>query len=311
MENNAKILQWLLQGDASIRWQVYGDLLHEKQQVIDSERIKIANEGWGAQLLSMQDQKGTWSSAIYSPKWTSTTYTLLLLKRMGLTPGNSQAVKACQLLLDKGFYHDGGINYFASMKRSETCVTGMVLALASYFGLKDNRIIQLVEHLLSQQLSDGGWNCRSFLGDTHSSFHTTITVLEGFADFMNVFTSDPLIKPLQISISKAHEFFLQHQLFKSHRTGEIANSKFTLFSFPPRWYYDVMRGLDYFRFVKTKKDLRFNDSIQLLLKKRTKEGLWKLQNKHAGKTFFEMEKTGEPSRWNTLRALRILKWWES
>lgn len=305
---NKQVIDWLLDGDPSIRWQVYADLLNPDEQTIWKERKKITTEGWGSRLLSLQDEAGTWANGVYSPKWASTTYTLVLLRRLGLDPDNRQAQKGAEILLNRGFYKDGGINYFRSFKYSETCVTGMVLSILSYFNIQDTRLISMAEHLLGQQMEDGGWNCQRPKGATHSSFHTTISVLEGLWEYQEKFSdcNDDILQ----SRRQAMEFLLNHRLFKSHKTGEVVDPKMTRFSFPPRWRYDVMRSLDYFQKINASKDERFSDAINLLIKKRLPDGRWNLQGKHAGRVHFEMERTGEPGRWNTLRGLRILKWWE-
>jgi hypothetical protein len=301
---NSQVIDWLLGGDPSIRWQVLRDLLGVNSNKYNRERRKIELEGWGQKLLSFQMKNGLWANALYSPKWISTTYTLLLLKRMGLPQKNKQAKMACKLLLDKGFYIDDGINYFSSFEHSETCVTGMVLGILSYFQYKDLRVKRLADHLLNQQMPDGGWNCRSFLGDSHSSFHTTINVLEGLREFeiLN-------IKPNKILINaqkKAKEFLLCHHLYKSDTTGKVFDPKMTRLSFPPRWHYDILRALDYFQESESPYDERMIDSIEILKKKQTKDGMWKLQQRYSGKTYFEMEEIGKPSRWNTFRVLRVL-----
>jgi hypothetical protein len=156
-------------------------------------------------------------------------------------------------------------------------------------------------------MNDGGWNCQSFKGAAHSSFHTTINVLEGLKEYQEKF--NPNKKTISASISKGIGFLLVHKIFKSHRTGKIMDDKMTRFSFPTGWRYDVLRALDFFQENRTAKDQRMNDSIELVIKRKSRSGTWKLQNRHAGKTFFKMEKIGKPSRWNTLRALRVLKWW--
>jgi hypothetical protein len=301
-------IQWLLEGDPAIRWQTLRDLVNSNQSEVERERERVSKQGWGARLLALQDHSGIWANGIYSPKWTSTTYTMLLLKRFGLPPKNHQALKACNILLDRGFYHDGGINYFRSFKQSETCVTGMILSILAYFQYEDDRIHALVEHLLTQQMSDGGWNCQSYKGATHSSFHTTILVLEGLRECEKFHPKS--ITAIQLAQQKAREFLLVHQLYKSHRSGEVANPAFTRFSFPPRWHYDILRALDYFQECQAEYDDRLRAAIELLIKKRKPDGRWVLQSRHHGKTFFEMEQVSEPSRWNTLRALRILKWWK-
>lgn len=308
MEKEDKIISWLLEADPSIRWQVMKDLIHCSVSEIRAERKRISIEGWGARLLSYQQTSGMWGGGLYTPKWISTTYTMLLLKNMGLMPVCRQAAKGCRLLIENGFYKDGGINFFFTFNHSETCVTGIVLSLLSYFKFDDRRVELLAEFLAEQQMADGGWNCRSFKGDVHSSFHTTINVLEGLREFQkNNPGSRDEIERMQM---KGREFLLNHKLYRSHRTGKIVDSKMTRFSFPANWRYDVMRALDYFRDCNAVRDVRLEDSIELLMKKRTVEGKWLLQNRHPGKSYFEMENVGRPSKWNTLRGMRILKWWE-
>ncbi|RJP65414.1 MAG: hypothetical protein C4539_13225 [Ignavibacteriales bacterium] len=317
MEPDKKIIQWLLDGDPSIRWQTYKDLLDADDKTVNCEREKISKESWGAKLLSFQDDAGTWAESLYSRKWISTTYTLLLLQSLGLLQSNKQAIKACKLMLDKGFYSDNGINLVKSWKRSETCITGMTLSLLCYFNLDDERIHEIIRYIENEQMEDGGWNCLSFQGATHSSFNTTIIVLEGLREYEKRFEAQEN-KVVRKQVSKvvrmqeeAREFLLQHKLFKSHRTGEVADSKFTRLSYPPRWHYDILRALDYFRECKAGYDVRMDDAIELLKKKQNPDGTWQLQQKYPGKVWFDMEKIGKPSRWNTLRALRVLKFFNN
>jgi hypothetical protein len=300
-----RTIDWLMKGDASIRWQVMKDLLGKPNRLIEKEREKISKQGWGAKLLKRQDEEGTWAGSLYSRKWISTTYTMLLLRRLGLSPSSPEAKKPCSILLDKGFYADGGINYFRSLNHSETCVTGMILSILSYFHYDDQRLESLVKFLLEQQIADGGWNCRSFKGDTHSSFHTTMSVLEGLREYEKFKKGRGLeVRKIQLA---AVEFLLNHKLFRSHRTGRIFDSKMTRFSFPTGWRYDVLRGLDYFQEADIPFDNRMEEAIELVVRRKTKDGKWLVQNRHPGKTYFEMEQVGKPSRWNTLRALRVLK----
>ncbi|MBN2348051.1 MAG: hypothetical protein JXJ22_04390 [Bacteroidales bacterium] len=307
MEVRQKNINWLLQGDPSIQYQVHRDLLKSEKNRIEVYRDNILTGGWGKRFLDLQDKKGTWSNGIYSPKWTSTFYTLLTLKRMR-APANEAIMKACSLILDTGFYSDKGINISKTIHRSDTCVTGMFLSIVSHFNYTDSRISKLAEHLFEQQMPDGGWNCEYFSGARHSSFHTTISVLEGLWEYQRTYGKD--LQQIEKCRKEAIEFLLQHHLYKSHKTGKTVNEGMLRFSFPPRWRYDIMRALDFMQEINFEKDPRFADAIEVLIKKQTGEGLWKLQNKHAGRIYFDMEIPGQPSRWNTLRALRIMKWWD-
>lgn len=307
---NAKTISWLLEGDPSIRWQVQRDLLKLPEKKYEAEQKRISKEGWGKRLLDLQDSDGCWGGGMYGPKWISTTYTMLTLRLLGLPPNNPQAKRACKLFLDKGFYTDGGINFFSyAWKHSETCITGMILAMLSHFRYPDEKIHSIASHLVSQQMSDGGWNCESYKGATHSSFHTTISVLEGLFEYESLFPE--IKKTIKKVRERGHEFLLTHRLYKSHRTGEIFDAKMTTMPFPPRWRYDFLRALDYFQSCNAQRDERMNDAIELLQKKQKRDGLWPMNSGMSGRKFFDLEKAGQPSRWNTLRALRVLAWWNN
>jgi hypothetical protein len=293
------------------------DLTDAANGALERERRRIAREGWGARLLARQDPDGRWAGAkssdsgLYSPKWISTTYTMLLLRDFGIAQDNKQAHKACRLLLDRGLQPDGGIGLDAWANwthRSETCVTGMVLSILAYFKYEDDRLDTLADHLLKQQMPDGGWNCRRPSGATHSSVHTTISVLEAL--WLYEIHRGNRIRAMRAAQRRGREFLLVHRLFRSHRTGEIIKPIFIRFSFPPRWHYDILRALDYFQAVDAPRDPRLTDAIDLVRAARDEDGRWPLQNCYRGKTYFELERLGAPSRWNTLRALRVLKWWE-
>ncbi len=301
------ILNWLMEGDPAIRWQVQRDLLEAPPEEYEWERSRVAQEGWGVDLLARQDPGGTWAGGLYSPKWTSTTYTLLTLRHFGLPPDHPQAAKGCEVLLAKGLFHDGGINLFKSIEYSETCVNGMLLALFAYFRLSDERLHSIARFLLGEQMPDGGWNCERIHGATHSSFHTTISVLEGLREYGS---HHPTSKEIQAAVLRGHEFLLAHRLFRSHRTGKVVDASMTRMNFPPRWHYDFIRALEYFQSVDATYDERMRDAIQLLEKKRRGDESWPAYRPWSGRFFFQMEAAGTPGRWNTLRALRVLRWWE-
>lgn len=305
-------IQWLLHGDPAIRWQTLRDLVGASGRTVERERSRVARDGWGARLLAKQDPEGTWAGGLssdgglYSPKWTSTTYTMLLLRDLGLAANNRQARKACILLLDRGLQRDGGINY-GWRGRSETCITGMVLSILSYFRHDDARLDTLADHLLKEQMSDGGWNCRRDLGATHASMNTTISVLEGLRLLeLHRVGAAPVLRAAE---RRGREFLLAHRLFRSHRTGNVIKSDFMRFVFPPRWHYDILRALDYFQAVDAPRDPRLSEAIDIVRSRRREDGRWSLEYSYKGKTYFTLERIGAPSRWNTLRALRVLKWW--
>lgn len=308
MEGN-DVIVWLLEGDPAIRWQVLRDLCRSDEITYCPERRKIAQEGWGACLLSHQDASGTWGGQLYSNKWLSTTYTLLLLRRLGLEPQNHQAHKACRRLIDGGYREGGAINLARTVSQVDNAVTGMVLSLLAYFGFPDERVHAIASYLSGQQRPDGSWEPYNGNQNLKYTFDATLLVLEGLREYEKRYPD--LAQPAIAAQQQGREFLLKHRLFKCSPPGdEPVDRKMLRFSFPPRWHYDVLAALDYFQECRPENDPRLEDSISLLQNKRALNGTWTLQNRHAGKTFFEMEKTGKPSRWNTLRGLRVLKWWQ-
>lgn len=296
---------WLMAGDPAIRWQTERDLLDVEEAMWASTRAQVAVEGWGKDLLGHQDRRGTWGGGLYGPKWTSTAYTLLLLRRLGLAPGNDQAALGCARLLDDAEWVDGGVSYW-SRPLAERCVNGMVLSIVSYFDVSDRRIDDIAGLLIRSPMADGGWNCRDHRGATHSSFHTTISVLEGLVEWRRrrrTAAADAVI-------AEAHEFLLHHRLFRSHRTGEVIDDAWKTFHFPPRWHYDILRGLDHLAMGRFARDPRVADAIDVVRSSRRPDGRWGKGSQYGGETFFVLEPGRVAGRWNTLRALRVLRWWE-
>ena len=300
------VLDWLAAGDPAIRWQVERDLLDRNAAIWGETRTQIDHVGWGRELLARQDPEGTWGGGLYSPKWISTTYTLLLLRRLGLAPSNDGAISGSERLLDDATWVEGGVSYWWGGDLAERCVNGMVLSLVSYFEVRDPRADSIAELLLSAVMPDGGWNCRDHQGAKHSSFHTTISVLEGLTEWQRrTGRSDA-----DDAIARGHEFMLDHRMYRSHRTDDVINEAWTSFHFPPRWHYDVLRGLDHLQDVGAVPDPRAADAIELVRSRRRPDGRWAKGPQYSGDTFFTLEPGRVPGRWNTLRALRVLKWWD-
>jgi hypothetical protein len=265
------VVEWLMAGDPAIRWQTMRDLLGAVPAAYEAERQRVAGEGWGARLLALQHSDGSWGPHPYA-KWDGTFYTMLVLRDFGLADETPGARRAAMLLLEQGHRAvDGGLCFAESWKASETCISGMGLALLARFGDDDPRINALVEYLLREQMPDGGWNCQRRRGATHSSFHTTISVLEGLHQCR------PRTEDARISqaVERGHEFLLAHRLFRSHRTGGVVKDEFTRFHFPPRWHYDVLRGLDHLRAAGAARDERMADAVGLLLKRRQADARWR------------------------------------
>jgi hypothetical protein len=300
------VLDWLLAGDPSVVWQTERDRLGLPRQRWTRTRAKTRTRGWGRRLLDAQDPDGTWGGGLYSPKWTSTTYTLLLLRRLGLPPDTDGARRGCRRLLDDADWVDGGVSYWSGRTLAERCVNGMVLSIVCSFDVDDPRIDDIAELLIGARLPDGGWNCDDHLGATHSSFHTTISVLEGLV----AWTQHRRTHHADAAIAHGHRFLLAHRMYRSHRTGEVINTAWTTFHFPPRWHYDILRGLDHLRDAGQAPDPRAADAINLLRSRRRADGRWGKGSQYSGRTYFTLEPERGPGRWNTLRARRVLRWWD-
>ncbi len=299
-----EVISWLLQGDVSLQYQVYRDLLGKDRKGLQE---RIAKEGWGLKFLEKRNPNGHWGKGFYQPKWISTHYTLLDLRNLNLNPGNEIVKESIDLVLNTGKAKDGGIPLGPSTTRhSDVCVNGMFLNYAAYFGSCEEDLISLIDMLLSEIMPDGGFNCKTRrTGATHSSLHSTISVLEGLSQFLKQGHSYRKAEILR-AIKSAVEFMLVHRLFLSDRSGKIIHRDFLKLTFPSRWRYDILRGLDLLRVAEIPFDERMFPAIEVLLKKQNKDGTWNVQSKHPGKVHFEMERAGNPSRWNTLRAMRVM-----
>lgn len=299
---NQDVLEWLLEGDPAVRWQVLQDLAGAAPGDVALERCRVTAEGWGARLLAAQDDEGTWAHGLYLPKWTSTTYTLLLLRWLGLPAQDPQAIRGCQRLWDGATYTDGGLTL--GYRPPETCITAMLVLLASHFEYQDSRIDAAVSWLLRDQLPDGGWNCRAArTGSRHGSFHSTISVLEALLAYRRSG------RPLEVDAAseRGRAFFLLHWLYRSHTTGAIARPEFVRFPFPPQWHFDILRGLEYFKANGSPLDPRLVDALGRIRAAESPDGRWKRYPPYPGRQWFPLEPPG-PSRIATLRCLRVLRW---
>lgn len=372
------VIEWLLESDPAIRWQVMADLTDESPEVVAEERSQVAASGWGATLLAQQAEDGQWgvgdiqhlrnvdelpdavgrkrlreihrvadeeiagylgvdlatlerwetdpldtsddsnrpylgfmrwaqaSLGTYNPKWTSTTYTLLLMRHLGIDPESAPVREALDRVEENVKWVGAGDpapSFFDG--ETETCVNGMVVTIGAYF---DRDTEALVDRLLSERQADGGWNCEIENGSVRSSFHTTLTVLEAFAEYEK--SHGPRAE-LTEARRTGEEYLLDRKLMRRLSTGEIVDPVWSMFSFPPGWHYDVLRCLDYMRSVRAPDD-RCAEAIELVASKRGDDGRWVLENTHPGDTYFDLDPgDGQPSRWNTLRAMRVLEWFSA
>ena len=299
-----QIINWLLEGDVAIQYQVHRDLLASEKPGLQN---RIATEGWGARFLGFRKKEGHWGRAFYQPKWISSHYTILDLKNLGIAPGHPDIIESVLIILRNHKGPDGGVNPSRTIKQSDVCLNGMFLNYASYFKMGGKALQSIVDFILGQHMPDGGFNCRANRqGAVHSSLHSTISVLEGIQEYGANNYVYRLAELEQIAI-EAREFILQHHLFRSDRTGEVIDKRMLMLSYPSRWRYDILRALDYFQCTGVEYDPRMHPALDVLWQKRRKDNRWPVQARHPGQSHFEMEKTGGPSRWNTLRSLRVLK----
>jgi hypothetical protein len=297
--SEASVIRWLLGGDPAIRWQVMRDLSGEPADAVAAERARVATEGWGAALLERQSPAGWWVSAD-DEGWMATTDALILLRVMGLDPSSDEARRAIARVKDHlAFERLSNRPYFDG--ETEPCINGAILAAGSYFG---ERCDGLVDRLLADQLGDGGWNCEA-PPSTCSSFHSTVRVLEGLLEHERRWGSSSATTD---SRRRAHEYLLERALLRRATTGEIIDRSWTRFAFPTVWYYDVLRGLEYFSSAAADRDERMTEAIGVVKTRRHQNGRWPMNRLHPDRLAFPMEtEIGRASRWNTLRAMRVLK----
>jgi len=309
-------VQWLLDSDPSIRWRAMRDLTDAPDDEVSVARARVATEGAGARLLALQSPDGTWAGAAWNRGWDSTMHALMLLREMGLDPASDAARRAVGLVRDNVTWQGCGPpevhanGFFAG--EVEPCINGQVGAVGAYFG---QDIRGLIERLLAEQLADGGWNCEAENGSTRSSFNTTICVLEAFLEYERAVGGRPEVAEARL---RGQEYLLERRLFRRKSTGEAIErdrkdgARWTHFAFPTWWHYDVLRALDYLRSAGVAPDERVAEAIDLTVSKRDSDGRWPLETRYPGRMPVETDDgEGRPSRWNTLRALRVLEWYSA
>jgi hypothetical protein len=304
------VIAWLLEGDPAIRWQVLRDLTDGSPDEVAAERARVEHEGWGAQLLAAEDEDGLWAGGACFPRgyaggvgqpWTATMHTLQTLELLGLEPSSGSARQAIALVAANGRWDHAGQPYFAG--EVEPCINGRTIDTGAYFGVD---VAGIVERILGEPLEDGGWNCEAERGSVRSSFDTTINVLDGLLEVER--TGGGTLETREARRS-GEEYLLERGLFRRKSTGEVAVPGYLDFAFPYYWHYDVLRALDYFRSAGDP-DPRMAEAVEVVRSKPQPDGRWLLDHVHPGIVHLDLEAVGEPSRWNTLRALRVLAWWD-
>lgn len=304
MASTKTIVKWLLEGDPSIRWQAMRDLTDEPAEVVAAERARVASEGWGGRLLDLQTPDGHWNDDTQHG-WMTTTDALQVLRDLSVDPAGEKVQRAIGLVKDRitWFMLDGQPPFFDG--ETEACINGRILASGAYFGADVDR---LLERLLGEQLEDGGWNCEA-PPSTRSSFNSTICVLEGLLEYEKARGPTAAVSEAR---ARGESYLLERGMLRSLSSGEIINDRWTRFSFPLVWYYDVLRGLDYLRNAGVRPDDRVAEAIAVVEERRHQNGRWPLNHLHPDRDRlpFELEaEVGKASRWNTLRGLRVLKWY--
>jgi hypothetical protein len=309
------VLDWLLDSDPAIRWQVLHDLAEAPEDVVAAERARVATEGWGARLLAQRDPDGRWAGGACFPAggweptedggqpWTSTLPTLALLRDLGLDPRSAAARETVALVRENCRWEHAGQRFFDG--EVEACINGRTVTLGAYFG---EDVGGIVGRLLDEQLDDGGWNCWTEYGSTRSSFDSTFNVLEGLLAHERAVGGSSEITAAR---QRGEEYLLERSLFRRKSTGEPVSPGYLEFSYPPQWHYDVLRALDHFRLAGGRPDARLDEAVALVRDKQQPDGTWLLENTHPGAVHVVFEDgDSRPSRWNTLRALRVLRWYE-
>lgn len=306
-------IDWLLEGDPSIRWQVLRDLRQAPDDEIAAVRSRVESEGWGARLLALEDHDGLWGGGACFPAgytgrepgqpWTATMHTLQTLRILGLDPRSESARRAIELVAENGRWEHDGQRYFDG--EVEPCINGRTIETGAYFGVD---VSPIVDRILGEKMDDGGWNCDMEIGSVRSSFDTTINVLDGLLEFERATGGSDAVRAAR---HDGEEYLLERNLFRRKTTGEIVHQSYLKPAFPYYWHYDVLRALDYFRRAGSDRDRRMEDAVEMVRSQMQPDGRWLLERIHPGRVHFDIEgPVGMPSRWNTLRALRVLDWWE-
>lgn len=305
------VVQWLLSGDPAIRWQTLGDLADAPPAVVASERARVAYEGWGARLLAMQDEDGLWAGAAFHPAddrggepgqpWTATLHSLQTLVLLGLDAASPQARRTVDLVARNGRWEHAGQPYFEG--EVEPCINGRTVEAGAVFGAD---VAGIVDRLLGEQLADGGWNCEAEFGSTRSSFDSTMCVLDGLLAYEQAHDGPTEVRQARL---RGEEYLLERRLFRRLSTGEVVDPAYLDLTFPFYWHYDVLRALDHLRATGAPPDPRTAGAVAHVRSRRQPDGRWLLDRTHPGAVHFPLEEgVGMPSRWNTLRALRVTAW---
>lgn len=303
LPSSVPVVDWLLDSDPAIRWQVLRDLTDTPAETVAAERSRVAAEGWGRRLLDQQRPDGQWGDGVATPFWWSNLYTLLFLRDLGVDPQSARVRAAIDRVRDHVTWGPGFGDSPFFEGEVEPCISVRVVALGAWFGERSDA---LVDRLLGEQLADGGWNCEAERGSVRSSFHTTICVLEGLLAYEQAFGAAPAVTGAR---RRGQEYLLERRLLRRLSTGEIIEPAWTRLAFPPLWHYDVLRALDHLRSTGEPADPRVEEAVAIVAERGRGTGRWPLEVRHRDTLHEELAgAVGEPNRWTTLRALRVLDW---
>ena len=298
-----ELIDWIMRGDISLEYLAKRDLLDYNDLSLKKE---IGHQGWAKNILSKRQDNCHWGQGFYQPKWTSSHYTLLDLRNLEMDT-TKDIWEILHILLKTVRGPENEICENRSNSKGDLCVNGMFLNYAAYFGIHETDLKPIIDYIIKYKMEDGAFNCRiTRSGAKHSSFHTTICILEGFLTYISKGYTYRY-EEVEALMKSCEEFLLKHHLYCSDRTGEIVHPQMTKLVYPTRWKHDVLRGLDYFAMANKPYDHRLDDAFDLIISKRRKDGTWPMQGKHPGQSHIIMEKSG-PSRFNTFRVMRALKW---
>jgi hypothetical protein len=293
------------------------DLLDVPEPEWRAERAKVETEGWGARLLSCEDDDGQWAGGAFVPAgfdfreweqsgqpWTATSFSLTQLRDFGLDPASARARRAVELVGANSRWDEGSQPFWEG--EVEECINGRTAADGAYFGVD---VSTIVGRLVGERLDDGGWNCERANGSVRSSFATTINVLEGLLEYERATGGTPESRQARRS---GEDYLLERHLFRRFSSGQPADEQFLALTYPTRWHYDVLRALDYFRSAAALTgeplDGRLAEAVRHVRSKRLADGTWALDWRPKGRVWFEMDDgVGKPNPWVTLRAMRVLK----
>jgi hypothetical protein len=324
MSLDPTLLDWMLDTDPALRWQVERDLAGAAPEVWQATRARVATEGFGKRLLELQDADGQWAGGAYFPAgffelsdeergagqpYTATTWSLNSLRDWGVDAA-ALAGTAEKLAANSRWEYDD-LPYWGG--EVDVCINSWTLANGVWLGAD---VSALAAWFLEHRMAEGGWNCEWVEGSTRSSFDSTLNALKGLLYYEIATAADPDADELRVARHAGEDYLLQRGLMHRLSTGEEVDPSVTRFAYPFRWFYSVLNALDYFRAAGlhggTLPDARLADAIEVVRSAQRPDGTWVQERRHPGAVWFEVDvEPGEPSPWLTFVGTRVLDWWDA